>query len=312
MSISKLPAPIMAAWGDQFLSVSAEDFDIKPDFATIAARYRDTRPREQIKEHYRLERRLAKRLFEADGDERGRLYAELYTTLFDSLPHHPQHTRKTVDAGYVDKQVAVLKRFVAPGDVFLEVGAGDCRVAIEMAGQCKATIGVDVTPAVLDTSQTPANFRFLLTTGIALDLEPASVDFIYSNQLMEHLHPDDAAAQLAEIFRVLKPGGRYFCITPSALTGPHDVSRYFDDVARGFHLKEYTYGDLRTLFARAGFADMIACVTKGGRYAGQMPIAAATLLERVFAALPRSVKRQVKLNKVVSAALGVALIGRKP
>jgi predicted SAM-dependent methyltransferase len=34
-----------------------------------------------------------------------------------------------------------------------------------------------------------------------------SVDLAYSNQLMEHLHPDDASEQLANVYRALKPGG---------------------------------------------------------------------------------------------------------
>lgn len=57
---------------------------------------------------------------------------------------------------------------------------------------------------------------------------------------MEHLHPDDAYEQLQEIYNALIPGGIYICITPNRLSGPHDVSQYFDSIATGFHPKEYT------------------------------------------------------------------------
>ena len=81
-----------------------------------------------------------------------------------------------------------------------------------------------------------------------------SVDVAYSNQLMEHLHPDDAQAQLADIHRALGPGGCYVCVTPRpAPPAPGDVSMYFDEVARGFHLREYTVGELRAMFRRVGF-----------------------------------------------------------
>ena len=39
---------------------------------------------------------------------------------------------------------------------------------------------------------------------------------------------------LANLYRALKPGAVYVCITPNRLSGPHDISLYFDSVATGF------------------------------------------------------------------------------
>ena len=61
------------------------------------------------------------------------------------------------------------------------------------------------------------------------------------------------------------PGGAYVCVTPSRLSGPHDISRHFDAQARGLHLKEYTATELMALFARAGFAQTRAWITLRGR-----------------------------------------------
>ena len=72
-----------------------------------------------------------------------------------------------------------------------------------------------------------------------------SVDLAFSDQLMEHLHPDDAVEQLRNIHRALKPGGVYVCVTPNRLYGPSDISAFFDDEARGFHLKEYSLDEIR-------------------------------------------------------------------
>ena len=44
--------------------------------------------------------------------------------------------------------------------------------------------------------------------------------------------------------------GVYICITPNRVSGPHDVSRGFDEVATGFHMHEYTGREIRPLVAR--------------------------------------------------------------
>jgi hypothetical protein len=114
------------------------------------------------------------------------------------------------------------------------------------------------------------------------------VDLAYSNQVIEHLHPDDAAEQLSNILAVLKQGGRYICITPSRLDGPHDVSRFFDDTATCFHLKEYTHSELRNLFLRVGFqrVDAYAGYQRKGIYL-RIPFAAMLFLEQRAEAMTR-------------------------
>ena len=113
----------------------------------------------------------------------------------------------------------------------------------------------------------------------------ADVDVIYSNQLMEHLHPEDAAEQLDNIFRALRPGGTYVCITPNRVNGPHDVSKHFDRIASGFHLHEYTYRELARLLRAAGFTRLEAVLDWRGRRA-RVPIWFAGAIERLAAAFP--------------------------
>jgi ubiquinone/menaquinone biosynthesis C-methylase UbiE len=103
----------------------------------------------------------------------------------------------------------------------------------------------------VDFAAAPANFRFLKTDGVEIPLAENCVGLAHSDQLMEHLHVEDAEAQLREIHRVLRPGGRYVCKTPNKVTGPHDISTYFDDVATGFHMREYDYRSLRPLMLQA-------------------------------------------------------------
>lgn len=89
--------------------------------------------------------------------------------------------------------------------------------------------------------------------AIELDFPAGSFDVAFSSQLIEHLHPDDVELHFASIYRVLKENGVYAFDTPNRLSGPHDVSKYFDDVATGFHLKEWTYRELANGLKKAGF-----------------------------------------------------------
>jgi len=60
--------------------------------------------------------------------------------------------------------------------------------------------------------------------------------------------------------------GIYICVTPNRLSGPHDISKYFDVTATRFHLKEYTNTELSDLFKEAGFLKVRAYVGAMGIY----------------------------------------------
>ena len=111
----------------------------------------------------------------------------------------------------------------------------------------------------------------------------------YSQQLMEHLHPEDALEQLRNIYDALKPGGRYFCVTPNRTTGPHDISGHFDDHATGFHLKEYTIGELVKLFRRVGFREVKLYVATQGK-AKAIPTLPFRMIEALLAPIPRGLR----------------------
>jgi hypothetical protein len=93
----------------------------------------------------------------------------------------------------------------------------------------------------------------VLSDGIDLPIAPGSIDVAYSNQMIEHLHPDDAAQHVAAVHAALAPRGVFVCITPNRTTGPHDISNGFDPIATGLHLREYTARELAALLRGAGF-----------------------------------------------------------
>ena len=81
---------------------------------------------------------------------------------------------------------------------------------------------VDVSEELTRLVEKPDNFKLLISNGTDIPIPASTVDIAYSNQLMEHLHPDDALEQLHNIWASLVHGGNYICITPSRVSGPHE------------------------------------------------------------------------------------------
>ena len=84
-------------------------------------------------------------------------------------------------------------------------------------------------------------------------IESASIDLVWSGQTIEHVSPELGKRMCREVFRVLKPGGRFCLDTPNRLitrlhTEPTGGGFIFPD-----HAVEYTPDQLRALLAEAGF-----------------------------------------------------------
>jgi len=228
----------------------------------------EARSAQRLRAHYAIERELADRLRDASAPERRRLYATLYDELFRRVPDHPQltaHGTAPAREREVDAQMRLLARFLTPRTTLVEIGPGDCALSFRACATAREVIGVDVSAEITRRDDLPRNFQLRLSDGVSVPVPAGSADVVYSHQLMEHLHPDDAAEQLRAIVAALAPGGVYVCVTPSRLSGPHDISRHFDAQARGLHLREYTATELMALFARAGFAQTRVWITLRGR-----------------------------------------------
>lgn len=281
---------------------------LRPDFERLRQLNRERRSLERLAAHYALERRLADRLRDAAPAERTRVYSEVYSELFATLPDHPQHAAERGDqAERIAAQTKLLIPLLRGGRRYLEIGCGDAAVTFAMAAHARIAYGLDVTDALIDRAAAPPRFSFVKTSGVHIALPSRTVDLVYSNQLIEHLHPDDAAAHLREVARVLTPGGLYLCRTPNRLTGPHDISAYFDYQATGFHLREYDHRSLRRLMRAAGFASVRFFV--GGTRRIPMPFPLAATLETVLDCLPRGAR--ARSARAVAPLLELSAIARR-
>jgi SAM-dependent methyltransferase len=280
----------------------------RADYLVTREKLGDRRPVERIRAHYMLERQLAQRLLSSSKSDRGHVYTDVYAELFRMLPDHPQHIGSHLDPSddipdRIRLDLKYLQTFLSPDTVFLEIGCGDAEMSYAVANLVRSAYGLDVTDALIEYGRSPGNFRFVKTACTNIDLPDHSVDVAFSNQLMEHLHPDDAESQVREVVRVLRPGGSYLCRTPNRVTGPHDVSRYFDQTATGFHLCEYDYGSVRQLFMRAGFRKVKFLMTSRGRKA-PFPYWVAQSVELALRQFP-----QLKRSRVLAHLMELNVVG---
>lgn len=265
----------------------------------------------RIVAHYAIERELAARLRAAPANERASVYGEVYDELFRRVPDHPQ---LVIDPAQRDREVSQKLRFVARfldhDSCLMEIGAGDCAFSLRAAPMIRRGIVVDVSQVIVSAARGMSNLEVVISDGTSLPVEPGSVDVAYSDQLMEHLHPEDALLQLTNVVRAVRPGGVYICITPNRVSGPHDISRDFDKVATGFHLREYTGREIRTMFLTAGFTDVDFYAGGRGQYLG-IPTALALSAEVAFERLPMALRHSKAAALAAHVLLGLNVVATR-
>jgi SAM-dependent methyltransferase len=209
------------------------------------------------------------------------------------------------------QKMRLVSRFIDTRTIFLEVGCGDGSFSQYVAKKVKKLYALDVSLEIVQKEKFSNNVQFILSEdGTSIPLEDESVDVVYSNQLMEHLHPDDALDQLKSIARVLSSDGAYICLTPNIISGPHDISQYFSDVAEGFHLKEYSWKELRALFIAVGFKKFKLYAGGLGWYV-RVPECVVLSLENVLQRMPRGLGQKISRTLLCKAILGINVVAFK-
>jgi SAM-dependent methyltransferase len=102
-----------------------------------------------------------------------------------------------------------------PGEDVLDLGSGagtDSLVAAQMVGAAGSVTGIDMTPEMIAKARASAdelatgNVEFLESEAERLPFAAASFDVVISNGVIDLIPDKDAV--FAELFRVLRPGGR--------------------------------------------------------------------------------------------------------
>lgn len=143
------------------------------------------------------------------------------------------------DAGY-RAVVARLGR-----GIVLDVGTGEGFESARLAGDGRAVIGVDYSAEALRTAKGTHGDRLVVgrMDATALGLADGTVDWVCSSHLIEHFY--DPSPHVAEMARVLGPGGTAFVLTPNAPA----------DFENPFHLRLFGPEDLAA-FLKSWFTDV--------------------------------------------------------
>ena len=217
---------------------------------------------EMILAHWELEKRLTKEIFASNPEKRWEIVEQCYSTLYSEL----WWLNQFIGAGSTIPPSQRYKNWVCligqPPKNIYEIGSGkgDMIAYLARCGfKCRAT---EITR---ERGQKHAfehpNLSWGISDGVHLERfeDLNSYDVVVSDQVIEHLHPDDLYEHFKGVLSILLSRGRYLFATPHRYVGPSDISRVFKcDNPMGMHLKEYTYQELKELLEQAGFTDIQA------------------------------------------------------
>lgn len=161
------------------------------------------------------------------------------------------------------RRATIEQAGVRPGERVLEVGCGTGDVAIaagKRVGAGGAVYGIDPAPEMVAVAREKAvaagvAAEFQIGVIEALAFPDASFDLVLSSLMMHHLPHDLKRSGMAEIARVLKPGGRLLIVDAKRPTSRW--ARTLSDLMLHSTLDEGIQ-DLPALLREAGFSQVQA------------------------------------------------------
>ena len=160
------------------------------------------------------------------------------------------------------RKLTVDNALIKPGDSVLDVGCGTGEVTLLAKIRAKngKVYGIDPAPEMITVARKKAarknlDIDFRLGVIEALSFHDGSMDVVTSSLMMHHLPEDLKVRGLAEIYRVLKPGGRFLIADFMRPTGSF-VNHLFIAFTRHRGLKN-GIEDLRKFLNDAGFTQVI-------------------------------------------------------
>lgn len=145
-----------------------------------------------------------------------------------------------------------------PTDTLLDIATGGGHVARVLGPHVGNVIASDLTPEMLDHAipylreQGLPNVERLVADAQDLPLDDASVDIV-TCRIAPHHFPDPVAF-VAEVARVLRPGGRFLLVDSTVPEGPAgDFFNAYETVRDPSHVRSLTVDEWSGLLERNGF-----------------------------------------------------------
>jgi len=147
------------------------------------------------------------------------------------------HTDLSDNYVFQRSQLAYFEaRKIVSGDI-LEIGSGQGYGINIIANKSKRYVAIDKFATSINQPKDAPQIEFLNINVPPLSgLEDNSFDFVVSFQVIEHIKKDKAL--IKEVYRILKPGGKYIVSTPNIKTS---LTR------NPWHIREYTIDEFEQL-----------------------------------------------------------------
>jgi ubiquinone/menaquinone biosynthesis C-methylase UbiE len=148
-----------------------------------------------------------------------------------------------------------------PGQRVLDVGCGTGYLAglfAQAVGADGTVLGIDASLEMIEYAgrqRGGANCHFEVGTAEALSVQSDQFDVVVSSLFLHHLPADLRSTALAEMHRVLRPGGSLLIV--EAQVPRARVPRLFARL-HGFDRMAEAVSDLERLIANAGFAELLS------------------------------------------------------
>jgi len=200
----------------------------------------------------------------------------------------------------------------------LGTGTGGGAQALRGAYRRALILALDSAPGMLREARRRSTlfrrFERILADAARLPLATASVDLVFSNLMLQWC--DDLTAPLAEVRRVLRPGGLFVCSTfgPDTL---HELRDAWAAVDEDSHVNRFLdLHDVGDALMRAGFAEPVLDVERV-----VLPYVDTTALMRDLKAIgahnatrgrPRGLTGRARMEKMRTAYERVRSDGRLP
>ena len=212
-------------------------------------------PKENLVAAFEVEKEFhTKILSEPDPQARKALYEKVYNTV------HRIYAKDRPATGGLNSKEMIVRLFSQElsGKAILDIGCGNGDFLRSVARQLpyERLVGIDISAAVLARDE--RNLHFINSDIINFALSER-FDVAFSDNVFEHIAPQDIDIHIDAVRKALRPGGRFILITPNRLFGPSDVTRIVDYTysnkvaACGTHVNESTYAEVLALLKRHGF-----------------------------------------------------------
>jgi SAM-dependent methyltransferase len=120
-----------------------------------------------------------------------------------------------------------FQQYVPTDSTIMEIGAGYCEFINSIQGRRR--IALDLNPDVHKYAGEGVEVINNSSTNLTA-LPDSAIDIAFASNFFEHLTREDIVQTMREVYRVLKPGGRFLILQPNIRFCQRDYWMFFDHI----------------------------------------------------------------------------------